>query len=149
MPRHRYASTLTAVALALTTCGATASTLFPTGEYTRIEDSNYGSLTITSTSQASFAFRLLALTQFPGDPDGFYTRNGEIADSRAFIRGTSATYRSAYEEDKELGTCILTFRKSGNVITVTESGKCWWFGVGVNASGKYRASKGTAIPVRR
>ncbi len=138
---HCLSSVLLAIGLSFVASVAAASPHFSVGEYTRTGDPNYGSLTITDTSRTNFRFRLLALRQFADDPDGGLTRNGEIEEGEAIISGASAVYRSANEEDKELGTCILTFRQSGKAIVVTESGTCWWFGVGVNASGKYRAAE--------
>jgi hypothetical protein len=77
------------------------------------------------------------------------TRNGVVENGEILMNGESAIYRSANPDDGALGTCVLKFRRSARNVHVVQSGKCWWFGEEVNASGTYRPAKAGEIHVVR
>lgn len=137
MPHSRPTYRLMLMLLGLFSCHANASGQFEAGEYIRDAELSPGWLTITSASSSNLKFHLVTELHAAGD-DGEFTHNGVIEESEAVVSGASAVYRSSHEEDKELGTCQLNLQHHQHEITVIQSVKCWWFGVGVDASGIYR-----------
>lgn len=137
MPYLRPAYCLTGTILVALSHHTSASGQFEAGEYFRDTELTPGWLTITSTSSSSLTFHLVTELRLAGD-DGYFTRNGIIEPSEAVVSDASAIYISDLEEDKYLGTCQLKLQQHKNEITVSQSGKCWWFGEGVDASGTYR-----------
>lgn len=110
---------------------------FEVGEYLRDGELTPGWLRITSVSSISLQFQLMTELREAAD-DGERTRNGVVEESEAVIVGASAVYRSNHEEDEDLGVCQLDLQRHKQEIILTQSGKCWWFGEGVDASGTYR-----------
>jgi hypothetical protein len=148
MLRLRFSAAVLLAGLLLGT-PVTASPRFPIGEYVRITKSpsfpqggrETGNLRILEASQHRVHFELEVTMNPQYSDDGALTHNGVIDSGEMLFKGKSAAYRSANPDDDTLGTCILNFRQSGHVIVVAQAGKCWWFGVGVNASGRYRPAK--------
>ncbi|WP_457280219.1 hypothetical protein [Polaromonas sp. P5_D5] len=134
-----------------------AATRFPVGTYVRFTQSpsfpldgrETGTLRIVEASRNVVRFQLEAAVNPRSDNDESLSRNGVIENGEFHIKGRSATYRSTNPEDKELGTCVLNLQRSGQVIVVAQSGKCWWFGEGVNASGEYRPAREGEVHVVR
>lgn len=136
---------------------ASASSTVEVGTYVRVTPSPFfpaggketGVLRILSVSRGRATFELEVTMNPNTNDDGAFTRNGVIEASEMTLEGQSAVYRSVNPEDKELGTCQLHFRKSGEALVISQSGKCWWFGEGVNASGSYRLKREKEAQVKR
>jgi hypothetical protein len=110
----------------------TRSTMFPSG------GRETGLLKLGRASGGHAPFRLEVTTNPTASDDGFKTRNGIIEDGVLVVHGAAATYRSAYAEDRELGSCTLNVRLLKDAVRVAQGGHCWWFGQDVDASGLYR-----------
>jgi hypothetical protein len=110
------------------------------GEYKLVNgQASASTLNIQSVEPNRFRFSLVALSCVNGcgDPENEMNNNGIVEDGSADIKGDSGTYTSANEEDDDLGHCVLHFKLKQTTVTVRQAGNCWWFGVGVNASGTY------------
>ena len=127
---------------------------FAVGRYVRVTKSpvfpaggrESGLLEIRHVAAQRVTFSL-AVTMNPSSADdGFLTRSGEIPRSAFSTQGTRGVYQSQNAEGRELGTCVLAFEVRDKAVTVVQSGKCWWFGEGVNASGTYRLVSGNEPP---
>jgi len=155
--RVSLAIALSATQILLACAQARPSTQFPIGEYVRLTPSpsfpsggrETGNLRLVESSPARATFQLEVTMSPVSTDDGALTRNGGIEAGQMLLNDRSAIYRSANVEDNELGTCVLNFRRSGPNIVVAQSGKCWWFGEGVNATGTYRPAREGEIHVVR
>jgi hypothetical protein len=129
----------------------------PVGQYVRVSRSpsfpssgrETGNLQILESSTARAKFRLELTMNPQRNDDGMLTRNGVIEDGEILVNGGAAIYRSAIPADGALGTCVLQFRRSAKNVVVVQSGKCWWFGEEVNASGMHRPAKAGEMHVVR
>jgi hypothetical protein len=136
-------------AVALVMPAAVSAGTFEPGRYVRVTPSplfpaggkETGVLRILAVSAAHVTFELEVTMNPSSADDGALSRNGVIEASEVAVEGQTAAYRSAYPEDKALGTCRLQFQQIGKVLVVNQSGKCWWFGEGVHASGRYRLAR--------
>jgi hypothetical protein len=136
-------------------CSATE--VFRVGQYVRMTKSpNFpeagretGVLKIMSSSQNNATFRLEVTMNPSATNDGFLTRNGVIEVGELSVRNKGIVYRSNNAQDKDLGVCTLLFSRSGHAIVIVQSGKCWWFGEDVNASGRYEPVNDGVVHVVR
>lgn len=134
-----------------------AAEVFRVGKYVRVTKSpsfpdggrETGLLKIISSSSNSAIFRLEITMNPIATDDGFQTRNGVIEIGELSVQDKSIVYRSINAEDKDLGVCALLFSRSGQAIVLVQSGKCWWFGEGVNASGRYQPVNDGVVHVVR
>lgn len=157
MRRVRTGAVLFVTLAAFAVPQATASPQLRAGEYIRFTASpsfppggkETGTLRILEVSEGRARFRLEVTMNPQAADDGFLTRTGVVEEGALKLSAGAAIYRSEQPEDKALGTCVLAFRRIHQFIVVAQSGKCWWFGEGVNASGKYRPAKTAEIHVVR
>jgi hypothetical protein len=118
----------------------------PVGSYARVTRSpvfraggkETGLLRVLSSERSTPKFRLEVTMNPTVGNDGDQTRNGVIEQGALSREGRVLVYRSA-EGEPSLGTCVLAIRTiDASRVSVSQSGKCWWFGEGVDATGVYR-----------
>lgn len=96
---------------------------------------------IVESTKKGARFSLVVTMNPSAVDDGFLTRNGVIDGADLVPKGTALIYRSS-EGEPSLGTCVLAVRSVDEKrLRVSQSGKCWWFGEGVDASGLYELAK--------
>ena len=83
------------------------------------------------------------------DDDGGRTHNGVIEEGVVKTSRNKGRYISSNEEDGDLGHCVIDFTFKEKEVVLSQKGKCWWFGVNVNASGLYRMVEGDEIIIVR
>lgn len=110
--------------------------------YQRTSPSAHGTrekivLHIKHISKQSAEFNLQAEFNPSDQADGYNTRNAVIENGRIAIFGNQGHYRSNNEADETLGHCEINFSFNGGEIHLMQSGKCWWFGEGIDVTGKY------------
>lgn len=141
----RFVAALYAAFVTLAAAPTGAAELFRVGQYVRVTKSpafpdggsETGLLKIIQSSSKNATFSLEITMKPIADGDGVQTRNGVIEIGELSVQDKSVVYRSTNAEDKDLGVCSLRFRRSDQDIVLIQMGKCWWFGEGVNASGRY------------
>ncbi len=134
-----------------------ADDLVLTGRYVRVTKSpqftdggrETGELLISSVAKGHAEFHLNVTWNPIIDDDGSRTHNGVIEEGVIKISKNKGRYASAYKEDKELGQCIIDFTFKGREVVLSQKGKCWWFGVNVDASGVYRMTAGNETIIIR
>lgn len=149
--QNKLLATLFVVASTFVSVQSDAADLFRIGKYVRDTKSpefpeggrESGLLDVIRSTPNAASFSLEATMNPISDDDGFHTRNGVIEAGEMTGQGKSALYQS--NKDKSLGVCSLRFTQSDDSILVVQTGKCWWFGEGVNASGRYIPARGGKV----
>jgi hypothetical protein len=94
-----------------------------------------GRLRVTKVSADEVEIALEVTWNPASNDDGFYLRNGVIEAETIPLRENVALYR-APSDDPRPCTLVLVFTTNRSV-EVSQFGECSWFGVGVNATGRY------------
>jgi len=104
-----------------------------------------GELIVRASRQGKSSFALVATMNPVASDDGAGTHNGVVEHGVLRQRSKAWVYE---ERDEELGVCRLALRAlASEALDVRQSGRCWWFGEGVDASGIYRRAQGKDIYV--
>ena len=122
------------------------------GTYERVPKSKResGRLVVSSVSDQQATVNLEVLfNPYPTDGrlsygvDNGLNRNGVLEREVVEIHGNVALFRAPKEDDPP---CSLVFVFQRAAVEVTQFGECSWFGVGVNATGRYirQARQGAA-----
>ena len=96
-----------------------------------------GAIEIQSVVKGRAKFNLEVTMNPVATDDGMLTRNGVIELGEMTVVGDVGEYKSTESGDTDLGVCVLRFKFERDVVMIAQEGKCWWFGEGVNASGRY------------
>lgn len=122
------------------------------GTYERVPKSKResGRLMVSGVSDQKATVNLEVLfNPYPNDGrfsynvDNGLSRNGVLEREVIEIRGNVALFRAPKEDDPQC-SLVFVFRRAD--VEITQFGECSWFGVGVNATGRYilQAREGAA-----
>jgi hypothetical protein len=148
-----YLHVLRAVGIAMAAAISAPAFGAPTpGTYERVPKSTResGRLVVSGISDRQATVNLEVLfNPYPSDGrfsygvDNGLSRNGVLEREVVETHGNVALFRAPKEDDPP---CSLVFVFQRAAVEITQFGECSWFGVGVNATGRYilQAKQGAA-----